>query len=177
MNLLYKIAPTLAVLAVLGYCCWPGAEAPAAPEQEKKREISQASLAPKTAPLPTRDPFLGVAKKLPPTLKEPAKTVRTVAAPVTPADAAKQIASLTLKATFLSGERRLALINNRFYAEGESLQPPTSKTPFVVAEVHANRVVLELEGEQVDLKYVVKPQQGPASSAKTDRKKTKVSNK
>ena len=121
------------------------------------------------APLPARNPFEGTAKKAGASKDIAKKSAGAPAPPRTVAieESIKQAGSLTLKGTFLSGERRLALINDRFYAEGESLRPSTLKAAWRVAEVQAHRVVLEHQGKQVELKYADRTAKGPAVPAKT----------
>ena len=165
-----KIAPTMVVLAVMGYCCWPEPGVPGGASKDKTREISQSSLKPKAAPTPNRDPFEGSTKKAP-TPKESAKSTTPVVKPAPTEDMIKQVASLTLKATFLSGERRLALINDRFYAEGESLMATTSKTAYLITAVDAQRVVLEHQGHRVELKYLDKPAKSAVVNTKAPKAK------
>ncbi len=184
MNLwIKKVVPTLAVLAVLGYCSWPGAEGSLNKDKgkDKKREISQILLAPTTAPLPMRDPFEGPAKKRDPigglakkapAPKETAKAVASKQTAIASEELTKLLAGLALKGTFLSGERRLAMINDRIYAEGEALKSGTLKSPVLIAEIHADTVLLKHQGAQVELKYRAKDGKG-TSSAKTDRKLAK----
>ncbi len=165
-----KIAPTMVVLAVIGYCCWPEPGVTRVASTDKTREISQASLKPQAAPTPNRDPFEGSTKKEP-APKEPAKSTAPVAKPVPTEDLAKQVASLTLKATFLSGERRLALINDRFYAEGESLLATTSKIAYRITAVDAQCVVLEHQGQRVELKYLERPVKSAVANPKNAKAK------
>ena len=188
-----KIAPTLVVLAVLGYCSWPSDEGPPAQDSAKsnakddakgkKREISQAALNPTATSMPARDPFDGWAKNAP-TPKKAAKSTSPVApmtagkgdgknGPALAQDTSKQVASLALKATFLCGERRLALINDLFYAEGEALRSSTAKTPWLVAEVFPQHVVLEHQGQRVELKYPEREGTGAASATKAGRRTAK----
>src|SRR3954447_23747807 len=56
---LSKVAPTAAVLALAGYCCWSALDGPGAAGTEagKVPVIAPGLLAPALAPPPERDPF------------------------------------------------------------------------------------------------------------------------
>ena len=78
--------------------------------------------------------------------------------PPTPVSAAQEpvdiLKSLALDATFLHGDRRLALINGRVCAQGESLAiSDAAAWPCVVAGISADKVLIEHQGRTVELKY------------------------
>jgi hypothetical protein len=119
-----------------------------------------------------RDPF-----RLPPPARaamaahKPAGPAAQVAKAVDPAaDTAKLLSGLALHATYIHGQRRVALINGLVYAEGEPLKPanPTT-TPFVVAWVYPDRVLLRRLGQTVELHYADKsPAAGTVPQARRD---------
>ena len=157
-----KLAPTLAVLAMAGYCCWLESDEPAAKQAGKKSEFTLALLSPAAVPAPGRDPFqaaetAALNEKPGPNRKEPAVPAKNATSPeARPAagDLSHAVSGLALRATFLRGSRRLALINDRLYAEGEALVlSKAAEPPYVVAQVHADKVILQHGEDMVELKY------------------------
>jgi hypothetical protein len=90
------------------------------------------------------------------------------------------LSGLTLNATFLRGSRRLAMINSQLYAQGEPLaQGDGSAARYVVSEVHPHKVMLERQGQILELNYAdtasksdpLRRSEVPAKAAKpSDRK-------
>jgi hypothetical protein len=171
--ILKKLAPTLMVLAVAGYCCWSDGEAgpPAKSKEASKPALAAALLTPAAAPAPERDPFYtGVgevlddktAKKtapppLPKSRREPSPSARDELVKIT--------SGLVLKATFVFAGRRVALINDRFYAEGDAI--PFSKTLAVtIAQVEPNKVVLRHAGQTTEIKYPDRPTPAPPEAGR-----------
>src|SRR5436309_3219047 len=119
-ELLGKLLPTLAVVAVLGYCCWSEEDLPPTEDDRaaRKTEPPTAALFPTPMPAPSRDPFHLPGE--PATGKaHPGKSV--VTPEKTPAGTSEKSAlgagthrltsGLVLRATYLRDDRRLALIN------------------------------------------------------------------
>lgn len=155
---------------------------PAAQEAKKLPEIGRSQLSPIIVPATDRDPFgLTLPPKLVDDAKndkdktkagtgsiespaksksEPAEKANDATAPAQPETvAAPEIimidtSDLTLNATFLSGARRLAMINSKEYAEGDVLdQTDTQPKPPVVAKIFQHRVLLERQGRTAELHY------------------------
>jgi hypothetical protein len=61
--------------------------------------------------------------------------------------------NLVLNATLLHGGERSALINGRVYRQGEAIEESGTGSPQRVAEIHHHLVVLECEGQQLQLRY------------------------
>ncbi|MBI1917212.1 MAG: hypothetical protein HYS12_21110, partial [Planctomycetes bacterium] len=59
---------------------------------------------------------------------------------------------LTLSATILRGQRRVAMINGKFFAEGEPLKG-VSAGPLTLARVFPDHVLLRQGEETLDLKF------------------------
>jgi len=164
------MAPTLVVLAVVGYCCWTDGEEPTPGAKAKatagKPTLTPAMLSPAAAPVPERDPFH--AQSGAPPEDQSGKKVPT-AAPVAsgPSTAAipdlnRLVKGLVLQATFVRGNRRVALIDGNLYAEGDAVRPSKAlATPFMVAQVLPHKVVLRQAAQTVELKY-------PDSAAKAN---------
>ena len=121
-----KMVPTLIVTAAVSYCCWPhwvGTATGAVKGRAAMPEIAATVLKPPPPPDPPRNLFApdGIASvSETPKLKPAAKAV----APVHE-DPAKLLNGLSLKAIWVRGGRRLALINGRLYAPGDALETGT----------------------------------------------------
>ena len=155
-----KIVPTAIVAAVLTYLCWPYFnESTGAPEEKKENKlpvISQALLSPPAEPAPERDPF-----KQPGDKKWSAalagQGTKKPAAPRALADA-NPLGNQVLGATYIRGDRRLALISGHIYAEGEQLKGQNSSvSPLTVARICPDKVLLRRDGETLELKYAAAP--------------------
>jgi hypothetical protein len=155
-----KIVPTAIVAAVLTYLCWPYFnESTGAPEEKKESKlpvISQALLSPPAEPAPERDPF-----KQPGDKKWSAalagQGTKKPAAPGAPADA-NPLGGQLLGATYIRGDRRLALISGHIYAEGEPLKGQTSSlSPLTVVRICPDKVLLSRDGVTLELKYAAAP--------------------
>jgi hypothetical protein len=178
---LARIAPTAVVICAVGYCCWPymgGSTATPAEAPNKLPEISAALLSPAIEPAPDRDPFgaTSQAQMDTPEDDKPAKAAvgQHGAAPRTgpdsasgaggtaPAgkghdptkDLANALSGLALNATYIQGDRRIAVINGRPYAQGESLSVSNSTSdPYIVAQIHPYKVLFACQGESAELTY------------------------
>ena len=167
-----KFAPTAIVAALAAWCCWPylGGVEPAGgtSQQSSFTKINSSSLVPSIAGASGRDPFQ------PPPPEEPAlaeseeseetaekATVRGASPPEE--DGADRPADLVLDATWIRGNRRLALINGQLCAPGEALTATRPATiPYVVRQISPHKVLIEHRGEMLELTYRNPPQ-------KTDR--------
>lgn len=170
-----QMVPTVLVLAMGGYCCWPylGGESRRAGTEAagKLPELTAALLSPSIDPTPDRDPFRAAPAIQPDAIGIAAKSIEpdaigSAAAPSEDSEAAEgssaepetaspaNLSVLTLNATFLRGSRRLAMINSQLYAQGEPLaQGESSAAPYVVSEVYPDKVMLERQGQTVELNY------------------------
>jgi hypothetical protein len=155
-----KIAPTAIVAAVLGYWCWPYVNESIGRPQDKKENklpvISAALLSPAPEAAPDRDPFRPPGEK---------KSSAAMAGPTkkpTLADA-NALGSQVLNATYIHGDRRLALISGHVYVEGEQLKGP-SGPPLTVARICPERVLLQREGVTLELKYASVPPRSAAGA-------------
>lgn len=177
--ILKKMAPTLVVLAVAGYCCWSDEEtgSPAKGKENggNKPALTAALLTPQAAPPPGRDPFYTAlsetaddkAKKPAPPLPRPKRELPTSVHD----DLLKLTSGLVLRATFIHGDRRVALINDRFYAEGDAL--PCSKTIAVtIARIAPNKVIIRHAGQNAELKYSNSPMPAPKDAERSANTRT-----
>jgi len=167
-----QMAPLLTVLALAGYCCWSESNDPpvvAAKESAGKTEVTSALLSPGSTPAPARNPFPSPAKKktgaaAPPAAKE--QLVKTVFVMDT--------SHLVLRAIFIQGDRRLAMINSKFYGEGDTLATTaqesdseirrnkskpanpvkTAGPAYLVASVFDDHVVLQFESQTTELRFL-----------------------
>lgn len=180
MEWLAKVLPTFAVAAVLGYCCWSEEELPpAAAAAGKKAAPAAGVLSPTPPPPPDRDPFVtpgaqaGAGKPL--ATKEAAgKQAAGTSRESTPAPAQRHADGLVLRGTYLRAERRLALINERFYAEGQTLPAgKNAETGLLVTRIEADRVLLQASGETVELKYRLRDAKAGAKAAPATKTATK----
>jgi hypothetical protein len=174
--LLGKLTPTLAVMALVGYCCWPTESSPVSGGSDKgggkKLEIAQERLCPRRADDPARDPFANTfaglrgdnkAKPSQPTVSVKSHT----SASQQEAELRRLVAGLTLEGTLLWGQRREALIDGRLYAEGEPVL--TGKgVRMTVSQVSTSKVVLEQGGQKFDLVF-------PATAVNAARQTSKRS--
>ena len=105
-----------------------------------------------------------------PAQQVPAKQVAAKAAPATQAPSSEETAdktprSLALSATYVQGDRRLALIDGRIYKQGDRLKiSGATSEPFIVTEISAQKVLIQQGGRTVELRY-----QGLTSVAKADK--------
>ena len=157
---LNKTGPTAAVLAMIGYFCWPYLEGTdsggRAPGPAKLPEITAALLAPQIDSATERDPFRITAMTHPGVAADagPGRAGPSPQDAPSEAEITRQLSRLVLKATYIRGDQRAAFINGRLYMQGEPLAiSESTDPPFVVAEVHADKVVIEHRGRTVELTY------------------------
>ena len=196
-----KTALILIVIGVMGYLCWPYVSDPLpealALSPGKMPEIAPALLAPPVAPAPDRDPFqqppvakpaeeppppvvAEVPKPAPPPSAAPAPALNPpiVVKPELPVDPKDLLSGLALNATYVRGDRRLAVINGSLYAEGDQvkLSGPTMLA-LTLARVYPDNVILERKGQTVELNYPAaesKPARPAGEAAKTNAKPGKA---
>src|SRR5205085_1160462 len=98
-------------------------------------------------PDPERDPFHPTEETSAPPSGKPTPSVTIAPAassPAAPAKAPPLLSGLALNATWIRGNRRIAMINGQFYAEGEAVKDISNKgTPYVLAQVHTDRVLMQ----------------------------------
>ena len=152
------LAPRVIALAAVGYCLWPSLTAfmseTASKPPAKVAALETGLLAPKMPPLPARDPFQVKAE---PVANAPAKSAanksklaahEAVKKPIDPLE------GLTLDATCIVGNQRLAVINGRLYAAPELLLESSSATsPPKIVNVLPYKVLLEWGGKTLELTY------------------------
>jgi hypothetical protein len=155
-----KMAPTATVIALVAWCCWSHLEGPG-PVAGIQRgsdlpRITSALLSPAIEPAPDRDPFRPlVADKVvasqatvpvPPALNQNGATAQGGRADV--------LSNLVLGGTYIQGDRRLALINDQVYEQGEPLAISASITePCIVTQISAEKVLILHRGRTMELKY------------------------
>jgi hypothetical protein len=171
---LARFGPITAVAGLLGYLCWPYLDEPVtAPKSKgapKAVELPTALLAPPEAPDLDHDPFGSRAASAPPVTKltsaaksaSAAKVSGPVSASTKPEGAAKTTAALTVSApstlvlsgTYIRGNRRVAVINDSLYSEGEQISTSLATVPNCsVARVDIDRVLLNVAGKTAELSY------------------------
>ena len=188
MQLQYgKMAPTGFMIVVAGYWCWPfldGLGAGVRSQEDKSLpEVTAELLSPKIDPPPERDPFhaLYPGQITPVETQDPDAggtvqdgdefvTSGADAEKTPPASAegdfnasertANPLGGLTLNATFIKGDQRVALINGRPYMQGELLDLSNSSSgDCLVKRIDSYAVLIEHNGRTVELSY---PQGLPA---------------
>jgi hypothetical protein len=134
-------------------------------------EIAAALLSPTVPSAPTRDPFRSAttveadpdqlcagtvagteesASELDPDDRETEASIHEGS------EAGKDapLPDLELNATYIRSDYRAAVINGQLYALGDALPAPNSTVPpFVVAEIHRHKVLLESRTQSLELEY------------------------
>ncbi len=159
-----RLAPTVIVAAFVAWCVWPylSGEGSGGLVQEPAQvpQIAGSLLQPTIEPAGDRNPFRPANAGEP----DPSETAtihedELASAPVEqglvpevqPGDVLEQ---LTLDGTFIYGGQRLALINGRVYAEGDTLTVSGLTTePCIVKQIFAHKVLIEFRGETLELPY------------------------
>ncbi len=169
-----KVAPSLAVLAFVGYCVWPSVSEMIVPPEppkppEKIEDIPIALFQPTLPDPPTRNPWGGKDAATLMRLRKEAElaeqkekesqtnvdadpSLQTATLPaLSPEELLK---SLTLGATCIGGNQRYAIINDHLYGLHELLRITTPNTPPAeIVEVRPHEVLLEYQGEILELQY------------------------
>jgi hypothetical protein len=162
MNIsLEKLLPRVIVVAAVGYIAWPSASylmsQTATPPVATLPEVAKALLSPTVSP-PMRDPFArknavlanaGNVRKGDATRGQGGAITSSATASPKDGKSTDPLSGLTLDATYLAGNSRLAIINGRVYAPQETL--PASKT--TVIDILPYKVLLECEGKVCALAY------------------------
>jgi hypothetical protein len=167
-----KMTPTIALFSLVSYCCWTELDPPASSgptkSDEKQAEITVGMLTPGSTPAPDRNPFqttsLSKADEKPRDAKVSGLLSDKKDAKATAAQLTKPPPQLMLKGTFIQGTRRVALINDRVYAEGETLTAiKTDPGSLVLAQVHPDKVLLQQGTQRFELKYTSRESKAAAS--------------
>jgi hypothetical protein len=182
-ELIKKLAPTGIVAAVAAWCCWPhlpgretdlGLQAP-----DTLPKIAASLLSPEFESASGRNPFRPVAehedeyaagaepvvstvtrqqetsgspKEKPGSPREKPGSPKEEPSPEQ--DPLEIVKSLPLQATFVHGDRRMALIDGQFCEEGSTLAVADSaRSPCIVARISAHRVLVLYRGRTVELGY------------------------
>jgi len=155
-----KMAPTAILFMLLAWCCWPYLERPRSTTGVRLGSdlprITGTLLSPAVEPASARDPFQPpqTSQPAPPPSRKPTAPPPEQPKPPAEARATDVLAGLSLGAIYIRGDRRVALINDRVYAQGERLDISASAAePCTVAEISADKVLLLHRGQTVELKY------------------------
>ena len=179
---LLKLAPTVIMVAVMGYSTYavqPAAPAPLDAATTKSKSASpivslvlpDADNANDPANLkPIRNPFLAIAQSAEQGHGKGGANVGQAAA-----DPYRMLLQqMTLNATFVQGSVEYASINGRLYHCGEQLEGPDgAMLGLLIVRVTPAEVVLEAEGKRYTLAYPehftasVGPARGPARTNRT----------
>jgi hypothetical protein len=162
MNLAQSYHFHLAAVAALAICIYwsEPAGGPYTPAPARKKAVALARLlSPELEPAPKRNPFERT---------EPVVS-RTNTSEPAQAAAPTEAKELNLVATLISPGQRLALINDRFYAEGDPVtEAANPSAPFKVGTIQANRVVLTRDQETRVLEYRATLPNNPSKSQPQD---------
>jgi hypothetical protein len=159
-----KLAPSVVVVAFVGYCAWPSVShlvsGPSISKAAgKATELATALFAPRLGPPPTKNPFGGLdadslaqaAKDGQPRTKgtdDKKNGAKTAARRVDP------LAGLKLDATGILGDQRMAVINGEIYTPNQTISGgDPAMPPRKIVRVLPHMVVLECQGRMVELKY------------------------
>ncbi|MEN6405210.1 MAG: hypothetical protein ABFC77_01940 [Thermoguttaceae bacterium] len=178
-----KLAPRVIVLAVVGYCVWPSV-AEFAPSSNSKPSVKRSGaqalrLKPATSKPPTTNPWGGRdAATLAAAQKAAEASVAASTGKTSPSTAARiapaqLLARLTLNATYIAGDRQLAVINGQVCEAGQTtrfLDSVGSETaPCKIVRVLPQKVVLDCGGTTLELTY---PDGVPLASATAPKPNT-----
>jgi hypothetical protein len=155
-----KFAPLLVVVAIAGYWLWPhlAGEKPrgAAKPSTASAEFTAAMLTPKLPPPPRRDPFLPANAQVAHG-KTGRNDVKAAGGKAPTAEKKLRVGKaegLVLNATCIVGDQRLAIIDGRMYAAQETLAGKgTAAAPYKIVSVLPHKVLLEHEGNALELTY------------------------
>lgn len=155
-----NLLPMAVVAAVVAWCCYPyldepGSDAGFQQEADPPRIVG-ALLSPVIGPASDRDPFKPwVANGTDSTGNEqPATAALAGKSPPRKEDAFDVSSNLMLAATYIQGNRRVALINGQVCEPGDTLRISGPMTePCTVTRVFADRVMIRHRNQIVELKY------------------------
>ena len=157
-----KLAPSVAVLAFVGYCAWPSVsnmihDAKAYKPPADISELAASILMPKLAPLPQKNPFGGMDMKSLLKAKEKKIEIKTTpAAEISkmPKNLYDPIGGLKLQATSVIGDERIAVINGNTYAPKDILRTGNALKPtFKIIDILPTKVLLGDNGRVLELTY------------------------
>jgi hypothetical protein len=159
-----ELAPAGAVAALVMFCCWPYLDGPGPGATFQQSgdypAIPSSLLSPAFDPPSGRDPFR-------PSPGKEAKASQREVLPV-PAFAQKEpvagedrgedmgdvLNGLVLNATYVRGNRQLALINGQECSPGDPIPlAATAEKPGIVTQISAYRVLIEHQGRTLELRY------------------------
>jgi hypothetical protein len=184
-----KLAPRIIALAAVGYCVWPSLAALVSGPETKPAAAGKseqvAAKTPAKPPTATRDPFLDhialaaeaeeqTAQEAKSAGKNKGKMTAGQSAEKALSGAADPLAGLSLEATCIMGNQRLAVINGRLYGPKDVLAAGVSGgTNRRVVDVQPHKVVLDCNGTLRELHYANAPvprnqDKKTAVKAKTD---------
>jgi hypothetical protein len=159
-----KVAPSIIVLAFVGYCAWPSVSSlvavPATPQKAERLATFTASLfSPTLPPRPTKSPFGGLdaeafaearaAGRMGGTQKKVASAEKKVAPKVI-----NPTENLRLEATSTSDDEQLTVINGKVYSTGQMLaNDDDAAPPCKIVRILPNKVFLEFQGKTTELVY------------------------
>ena len=154
-----RFAPLCVVFGFVSWCWWQSVEKPEAfnvfDQKTTPPSIKRADLEPAVREYNPRDPFAIVEKRKipePPIEDDPTILTSVSVSPVV--DLTDMLSSLKLNATYVRGDRHLAMINNQTFQEGETFDSPASLgEPGTIAQVLHDAVVLDVQGRQYRLSY------------------------
>jgi hypothetical protein len=167
---LSKAVPRMVVVAAVGYCVWPSlpglTSVPTPAPVSKLPEIAGSLLAPRATPPPIRNPFLykeaeDLAKN-----KAMAKLASANGKklgspgkgggddPAGPGRSQDPLSGLSLDATCIAGDSRLAIINGHIYGVKKRISGSSAAAPaLTIAAVLPYKVLLECDGKTLELFY------------------------
>ncbi len=171
-----KLAPRAVVLAAAVYWSWPAlaphvsgvnASAAKSSKPDSPAEFAASALSVDFPPAPTRNPFLPPGGAAPAGGKASLAAEKKTELPKRTDDARE--AGLTLDATCIVGEGRLAAINGRIYREKEAIAAPNDDSAsYIVTDIRPHQVLLTAEGRILRLNYEngAKPSRAKSSENK-----------
>lgn len=171
-----KLAPTAIVGAMIVWCCWgylepgPGGMVARGPELPR---IAPELYAPPDEPVSPRDPFRPVLAKKPVPAEKPKGTQKKAQPKPDPRQLAKSgeespipsvvavhvsprdiLGRFTLEATYIRGDRRVAIINGQVFRQGQTMPiSRVSKDLCTITEIGRYKVVLRHRGRNMELTY------------------------
>jgi hypothetical protein len=176
------MAPSLIVLAVAGWVCWSHLDVaePPAPAKVKLEPIAASQLSPDLEPLGARNPFLlpsrvaavkaaAGTQALNHPLANPAKEAKEAReAEDKLAKARTALKALALGGTSVGGDRKVAILAGRAYAEGDAIEGIDQMLgPVVLSEVRVTEVILNCPAGLVTVTFpdASRPSTAPKGSS------------
>ena len=153
-----RFAPLCVILGFASWCCWQSLE-----KQESFNvfdqniappSIKRADLEPAVRGHSPRDPFAIVQRREPPQPTKEDPTILTSVNVNSGVDLTDMLSTLKLNATYVRGDRRVAMINSQAFQEGESFDSPALvDEPATLTRVLHDAVLLDVQGQQYRLSY------------------------